>query len=60
MGNDVFFMALASVPMVNYIPYTWFIIYPIHGILYALYMVYYLTYTCFFKLYTLYIKGQHI
>ncbi len=31
--------------MEYYIPYTWYIIYPIHGILYTLYMVYYISYT---------------
>ena len=30
--------------MLYYIPYTLYIIYPIHGILYTLYMVYYIPY----------------
>jgi len=46
--------------MVYYIPYTWYIIYPIHGILYTLYMAYYIPYTWYIiypihgLLYTLY------
>ena len=31
--------------MVYYIPYTWYITYPIYGILFTLYMVYYILYS---------------
>jgi hypothetical protein len=33
--------------MEYYLPYTWNIIYLIHGILYILYMVYYIPYTLY-------------
>ncbi len=54
-----FFSSTSLLYMVYYIPYTWCIIYPIHGLLYTLFMVYYIPYTWYiiYPIHGLYIRS---